>query len=244
MNRGEIVDVDDRATWPPKVAEIGSHWANQYKGTTEYTSDLALPLEAESQFRELFAGRLLRAYHCTRLLPHEVAMVRRVGLRPLSSNLLRDRINAAERAGVISASDAEQMHAAHVFATGQQQHREDQVCLILSSRVFQYNLGGCEPLLTTWGGEGLYSSSGAALLPDRLKGLGLPTVVIALLDIGGRGSPHLFFPALHKVFVGAALGLADRGADIFYKSPVLSEHVERVLQAGDPAYARLGNLPM
>lgn len=86
------VDVDDRTTWPPQVSEIVDQWAKQYKGTTKYTSDLALPLEDE--FRELLSGRLLRAYHCTRLLPHEVRMVRETGLRPLSADLLCERIES------------------------------------------------------------------------------------------------------------------------------------------------------
>ena len=237
------VDVDDRTTWPPQVAEIVDQWAKQYKGTTKYTSDLALPLEAEDEFRELLSGRLLRAYHCTRLLPHEVRMVGETGLRPLSADLLCDRIDAALEAGAICPDDAKELRAAHVFATGEQQYRESQVCLILSKSMFLHNRQGCEPLLKTWGGEGMYMSSKALPLLDRLKGLGKPTVVIALLDLGGRGSPHKVFPALHKVFVGAALRLSDVGADVFYKALVPPEHIERFLLPGEPDYESLGDLP-
>ena len=89
----------------------------------------------------------------------------------------------------------------------------------------------------------MYMSSKAFGLRERFKRLGKPTVVIALLDIGGRDSPHMVFPALHKVFVGAALYLSDVSADIFYKAPVLPEHIERILQPSEPDYESLGDLP-
>jgi hypothetical protein len=42
------------------------------------------------------------------------------------------------------------------------------------------------------------------------------------------------YPALHKVFVASLLGLRDVGADVFYRSAIPPEHVERVeeLQIG------------
>lgn len=237
------VDVDDRSSWPPRVTEAVGQWAERYRGTTKYTSDLALPLEAEGPFRDLLAGRLLRAYHCTRLLPHEVETVRTGGLRPLTAELIRDRIDAARTHGSISPTEASQLREAHVFATGEQRNRERQVCLILSKRVFRENPQGCEPLLTTWGGEGMYMSSRGAPLRDRFGDLGSPAVVIALLDLGRRNLEHSVFPALHKVFVGAALGLAGVWADVFYRSAVLPEHLERILQPGDPDFEGFGCMP-
>lgn len=237
------VDVDDRKTWPPQVDDIVDKWAKQCKGTTEYTNDLALALEDEKEFRELLSGCFLRAYHCTRLLPHEIPMVVEIGLRPLSADLLYDRINSAEEAGAIGPEDAENLRAAHVFATGNHRYRENQVCLILSKSMFIHSLHGCKPLLENWGGEGIYRSPKVLPILDRLKGLSKPTVVIALLDLSGRNSPHNVYPALHKVFVGAALRFSDVGADVSYKAPVPAEHVERLLQPGELDYELLGDLP-
>jgi hypothetical protein len=50
--------------------------------------------------------------------------------------------------------------------------------------------------------------------------------VVALIELGGQRSNHLVFPALHRVFVGALLGLLDVGSDVFYRAPVPSEHIE------------------
>ncbi len=237
------VDVDNRITWPPKVDDIVDKWAKQYNGTAKYTNDLALPIEDEEAFRELLSGHLLRAYHCTRLLPHEIPMVVEAGLRPLSADLLNDRINSAQEAGAIGLEDAEDLRAGHVFATGEEEYRENQVSLILSKSMFLHNLPGCKPLLEAWGGEGIYMSSKKPHILDRLKSLSKPTIVVALLDLSGRNSPHNVYPALHKVFVGAALQLSDVGADVFYKAAVPPENVERLIQPGDSEYESLGDLP-
>jgi hypothetical protein len=74
----------------------------------------------------------------------------------------------------------------------------------------------------------MYMSSGATSQRERLKTLGSPTVVVALIELGGRTSNHLIFPALHKVFVGALLGLLDVGADVFYRTTVPSTRIESI----------------
>jgi hypothetical protein len=220
------IDVDDLTTWPPPVYQIVSEWAARCAGVTKYTADLPLPLELDKPFRELFRGYLLRAYHYTRLLPHERQMVLSMGLRPLSAELLFDRIEAARSQGVISGVEATKFHEAHVFASSEQEYREGQVCLVLSRRVFERDPEGCRPLLTTWGGEGLYMSSAAASLRERLKDLGVPTAVVALLSLGERVPDHSIYPSLHKVFVGSFLRLEDVGADVFYWAPVPPERIE------------------
>ena len=74
----------------------------------------------------------------------------------------------------------------------------------------------------------MYMSSGTELVSERVKGIGSPTVVVALLKFGRPGPQHSVFPALHKVFVGACLGLADVGAEVFYRAPVPPDYIERI----------------
>ena len=107
--RQRVIDVDDRRTWTKGIQTCVDEWATQYRGTTKYTADLPVPLEDESAFQALFRGHLLRVYHCTKLLPHEVAMIKTDGLRPLSASLVLDRINAAHAAGVFSQDEAEEL---------------------------------------------------------------------------------------------------------------------------------------
>jgi hypothetical protein len=110
---------------------------------------------------------------------------------------------------------------------GEQEYRENQVCLVLSKHLFERDFDACLPLLESWGGEGLYRSSGSVPFRARLKTIGVPIRVVALIALDDA-ERHKCYPALHKVFVGSLLGLRDIGADVFYRSPVPPEHVERV----------------
>jgi hypothetical protein len=222
------IDIDDPTTWPPEVYRTVAGRAESCDGVTKYTTDLPLPPELDESFRESFRGYLLRAYHYTRLLPHEREMVLSEGLRPLSARLLHDRIESARSVDAISAVEAAQFHEAHVFATGEQEYREGKVCLALSRRTFERDPDGCLPLLTTWGGEGLYRSSGGVSLCKKLGTLGSPAAVVALLDLSGRVPGHLIFPGLHKAFVGSLLRLDNAGAEVHYFAPIPPEHIERI----------------
>jgi len=232
------IDVDDRQTWPRELSARVDEWVERCRGTTKYTPDLPLDIEDEAGFRALFRGHLLRVYHCTKLLPHEGASIRREGLRPLSAELLVDRIRSARAALALSADQAERLLGGHVYAAGEQQSREDQVCFVLSKQMFDYHRDGCEPLFATWGGEGIYRSSGTLELRDVLDSIGTPTVVQAAIDLSTAGE-HLFFPALQKVFVGVALGLRDAGGDVFYRAAVPGAQIERIIQEGEPEWSAL-----
>lgn len=240
MNIERVIDIDERATWPTDLTEQIDAWALQFGGTTEYTNDLPVPLEYEDRIRELLVdGRLLRTYHCTRLLPHEVQMVLKQGLRRLSSNLMRDRIDAAQAEGFLTKVEANEMHNGHVFAAGEAQYRRDRVCLVLSRSIFYESPYSVKPLLSSWGGEALSMSSTGASLPNRLKNLGSPCVVTALIDVGGKNSLHRFYPSLHKAFVGAALGLLDFSANIHFFNRIDFEQIECIWQSGDSEYESL-----
>jgi hypothetical protein len=235
-----VIDIDDISTWPQSILDRTKQWAKKYRGSTKYASDLPIPLELESEFRELLGENLLRAYHCTRLLPHEVQLIKLNGLRMLSMGLIQDRIQAAQKANAISEEEAQLISKSNVFCTGEQKHRENQVCLVLSKTVFKNHPSDCEPLLTNWGGEGIYNTSNSKSLSDRVCSLGKPTIVVALIN---PNEPLHAFPSLHKVFLGAALGFKDIAADIFYRASISPNHIEHFLQPGDNTYRSLGRLP-
>lgn len=145
----------------------------------------------------------------------------------LSADLIADRIEFARAAGAISSAEAQTFHRAHVFSMGEQQYRENQICLVLSEHLFERDPDTCLPLLESWGGEALYRSSGSAPFRARLQTIGVPTRVVALIALGDAES-HSCYPALHKVFVASLLGLHDVGADVFYRSPIPPQHIVQV----------------
>jgi hypothetical protein len=221
------IDIDDPASWPEHVYSVIAGWASECSGKTEYSNDLPLRLEWEAPFRERLHGYHFRAYHYTRLLPHEREMIATQGLRVLSADLLVDRIQSALAMGAISEAEAGIFHKAHVFAVGEERYREGQVCFVLSERLYERDPGACLPLLSNWGGEGLYRSSGSVPFRARLATLGSPTRVTALIALEDP-EKHNVYPSLHKVFVASLLRLRDVGADVFYRSSVAAEHLERI----------------
>jgi len=102
-------------------------------GGTSYPNDLAVPLEEAAGFQGLFAGYLLRAIHCTRLLDHERTWVLEQGLRVASSELIEERIRGACTNGSISNAERDALLGAHALVNAQRaqhQSRAGQVCFV------------------------------------------------------------------------------------------------------------------
>jgi hypothetical protein len=78
--------------------------------------DLRVPVGWNAEFRRLFVGHRLRAYHATRLLDHEVAMIRGQGLRLLDEDLVVGRIKSAHESGHLSRVLRDRLLTGHVFA--------------------------------------------------------------------------------------------------------------------------------
>ena len=219
---------------------VVERWGKQYAGTTEHINDLDLPLESESSFRELFVEYRLRAYHATRLLPHECGMIRRAGLRLLTPELVEERIQQAETEEAISSQEAACLRRENVFARGKSAHRENQVCLVLSDRSLREEPRTFGHLFALWGGEAMYKAS--TVVRPILARLGVPTVVTALLDLSSD-PPAKCFPSLHKYFLGSYLGLQGLSADIFFRTPIQPSAIERIAQPGDLWYDQFVGLP-
>jgi hypothetical protein len=233
----DAIDVDDQATWPDELLEQVDAWLAALEPGQEYPGDLDLPQDEWAP--ELLAGRPLRAYHATRLLPHEVLRVLAEGLLPLTRDLVESRIAGAHAAGYIEDEDAALFRRTNVFRHDGGRGRRDQVCLILGDTPLRQSRGVGE-LLRTWGGEAQYAAS---LEPrDRLKLLGRPTIVVARVHLSVPGE-HRTYPHVQKVLCGARLGLSDSWADVMYRSPVPPQQIVGVWQPGDPGYDRFARLP-
>lgn len=239
-----LVDIDDRTTWPRPLAAAVDGLAEAVAGSTSFTSDLRLPFEGEAEFWKLLDGFLVLAYHCTRLLEHEVATVRAEGLRPLSQELVVHRLRAAVEAGDITLEMSERLKAGDYTSRADWRiaQREGQVCFVLSRQTFDNHALACDALLSTWGGEAIYMGE-AKRHETYLRTLGRPTIVKAALDLRAGPLKHYTAPDLRKVFVGAALGLDDRGADVHYRDAVPPEHLLGFLHPGNPDYDRHRDLP-
>jgi hypothetical protein len=237
----DLVDIEKPDTWPASVLEWAERWATQLRDSTEYFSDLAIPPEDEDEFRSLLREHPLCAFHATRLLDHEVEMIRKQGLRPLTTHLLEDRTNAAFDHSVFTADERDQLLNSTVFALGEAKYRKGQVNLFLGTHVLRDSVQQIAPLLRTWGGEGIYW--GAGDLRSRLREVGTPTIVVAGIDLSPGWRIHRTTPGLHKVFIGCLLNLADVSASVDYTQPVPPQHVPGIWQPGIPEYDSFELLP-
>ena len=234
------LDVDDMSTWPVAVTERTQVLGDELRNTTEYTNDLEVPFHAEDDFRALLGGCLVRAYHATRLLEHEVQMIRTQGLRTLSLELVNEKIESAREQSCISPSEYDLLKSAHVFAVGEEANRSGECSFFLPVSMLDFRSSGVNPLLRSWGGEAFSMSSGAQQLPDLLAGLGRPAIVVANIDLSpGR---HLVFPGVQQLFVGRYLGLRDVLAGVHYSSPVPAECIVEIWQPGGDEFDRFEDL--
>ncbi|MFD7859044.1 hypothetical protein ACFV6B_32885 [Streptomyces microflavus] len=117
---------------------------------------------------------------------------------------------------------------------------------LLAKAPLLHHIHGIHRLLTYWGGEAIYRQhcEGSPALAAKLRNLGVPSVVTALLDLAAPGQerPSVFLSVVH-VFVGKALGHDPADADVYYKSPIPPQRIESIVSPGDVAYDRFPDLP-
>jgi hypothetical protein len=237
------IDPDDRKTWPAEVAGLVRRAASAVRGTVEYASDLRVH-EAEESFLQALRGSTIRAYHCTRLLEHELAAIRAQGLRRLTAGLMRERIDKALECKAITPAEAEHFHKRHTFAVGREKHREGKVCLF-SCRQTMDKAYSVENLLGIWGGEAIYSHVGREW-EGRLRTLGRPAVIAVDLDLTQppQGEKtHYITPGVLACFIGLELGLKDPGLEIHFRGDIPATQVADIWTPGHPEYDRHRDLP-
>jgi hypothetical protein len=227
------IDVDDPATWP----EATHAWAKACASGLQYptgrpTADIAISPEAADEFRSTLGSRRLIVHHSTHLLPHEVTNIRAEGLRLLSEASTQERLMAAVDAGALSPEAHRFAMATNIFATNNHRHREGQLCFVLGRSIFDEDPAASELLLAHWGGEAM---RGGPTLAPPLTGIGRPAIIrVALRETAADSL--LSFPDLANVFVGTALGLSQRSADVLYRVSVPAEDIVAIFQSGDSEY--------
>lgn len=240
------IDIDDTGTWPGSVWEHVLDRATHLRGSTRYASDLDVGLDGSATFDNLMSGQLLRAYHCTRLLPHEDERIREVGLRPLGVDLVKTRLDEALAHGALTEEQHEELASHTVFRRRNTNGRLAQVCAVVGRDPFDTDVHGVAPLLGIWGGEAIYWAHDRTPTENVLRDIGTPSIVVIDLDLGATAvgaRRHLFFPELEKAFVGKVLGLEGAASSAHYFAAVGPERVVDIWRPGDDEYDRHPTLP-
>jgi len=234
------IDPDLPDSWPNALSGL-IQCIDAQVPASQYVTDLAVPDEADVEIRYVLSGVRVKAFHATRLLPHEGEGIRANGLRVFGRELFDDRIECAFRTGHITEPQREALHAAHMFAVGEENDRGHRsgVCLTLRQASFG---NGSQALLSNWGGEGIYFSSGASALTPLLQRLGRPAIVVCAAQVKPTQREQPNYPDLGKTLLGAWRGLQE-GADLFHPDPIPPCDILDIWWPGDAQYDAHPTLP-
>lgn len=235
-----MVDPDDVSTWPEPVRTLCLEW-NSGVPPTDYLEDLQLHDGADDELRAALQGYRILAYHATRLLAHEVEGIRLNGLRVFSPQLFEDRINAAHAHGHLTRPERDELQASHMLAVGEGTRRGNRAGLSVTLRLTPLGRGGWN-LMSNWGGEGIYFSSGTQHHAPLLQRLGGPAIVVVAVEVASSWREQGCYPSLDRVFLGAWRGLAG-GATLHVAHPVAPTHILDIWRPGDDAYDSIAELP-
>lgn len=152
----------------------------------------------------LLRGHRLVGYHCTRLTPAEVDRVRREGLRALSPDLVRARLEALVDAGEMSAAQCRfflDHPMLHSHLANRHGRRTDLVWLCPNRSTLR-GASGVYRLFRSWGGEALYAGfEDDPAVIAVLTALGHPAIVKCALplptdDLHGCRAAHVLSNAV------------------------------------------------
>lgn len=213
----DLVDIDAPDTWPARLLAAVSG-----PGFDPAVHD----------WRGLLEGRRLLTYHATRLLPHEVDVIRAEGLQALTPGLLDRRIEEAHRLGYLTQDEVDIMRSSNVFSRNRAAGRVGIVCSFMGRTILRHQ-ADVEGLLCCWGGEALHGHDPAI---QRLAcHLGVPSLVVLAHPTPADVTTNLF-PDLVTAFRDAYTNPAGARGNVIHHGSVPADCVVEVIEA-EPAVA-------
>lgn len=235
----QLVLLDDPATWPERLHEFVRELIDGIPEVPEYTCDLrhVLPDRSDTMV-EVIAGLRFAAFHCARLLDHEVEDINESGLRHLTEELVAEKIDRAHAAGHLSTQDRDQLQERNCFAIRNVTGREGKVCLVAGENALRDGWHGLAPFYGGWGGEAMNGYPNPHENPI-LNQIGSPAVVVVQLDMADVLQHDHVAPGIREALVGAALDLEDPWCEIHHGQGIPGKDVLEIRQPGDSRFDQL-----
>lgn len=235
----QLVLLDDPGTWPEPLHEFVRELIDGISEVPEYTCDLwhVLPERSETMV-DVITGLRFAAFHCTRLLDHEVANIYETGLRLLTEELVAEKIDRAHAMGYLSTEDRDGLRERNCFAIGNATGREGKVCLVAGETALRAGWHGLAPFYGGWGGEAMNGYPNPHENPI-LNQIGSPAVVAVHLDMADVLQNDYVLSGIREALVGIALALEDPWCEIHHGRDIPGGNVVEIWQPGDSRFDQL-----
>lgn len=236
------IDLDDAGTWP-RVAVQRLREARQnllaYRdacrrhvfgggGSSNFptcpTRDRLVP-----EIDRAAADCDLLGYHCTRFSDAEISDVRRLGLAPLSTDLLSRRVNAAVQRGELDASAGEGLKTRNFVDDESRGRRLNMIWMVFSKETLK-DEGGLRCLFGYWGGEAVYAAQSEAMR-RVLRTLGSACIVEVVVPVSWLTDQRIGERLVHHYewLEGGRPGEGDPGFESSVTQPIPASRVRRVI---------------
>lgn len=226
----EVLMLDDVSTWPPDALKRIDERA------PEYLADPNLDGLEWDDVAILVDGMRLRAYHLTRLLPHEEVNIRERGLETVTVDLLERRIDEAEYHGCISDDDAHDFRtalAARMDGDGAWLDRMGELHLLMTLSPVRGARAVDLHYIREWGGEAF--THAAHRLRDRLRQIGREAIVVLDLHLDPWNRADITGGALTRWLL-ATWTQTPTNKELAMTRSLRPSEVVGILHRGDPAF--------
>jgi hypothetical protein len=199
-------------------------------------------LESEAAFIGTLTRFRLRAFHFSRLLPHEFELIRTEGLLPFSRELFARRILLAVHHRYLNEVSASSLTSTSMYGTdevlrgyfrSQVPNREGRVHACVGLAKLD-DPSSFELLQGKWGGEGIYFAKDRKLDQHRPQ-LGTPVLIELALRLDDTNRKLHFRPSLSSVLSGSE---GERSGDVQIDGAVGADEIVRILAPGEADYDR------
>lgn len=230
---GNLWTLDDLKTWPPKLLTFIEENYDAFRdwvicgGNPDY--DRWIP-ELEKIISDI--NPEIIGYHCTKLMKHEIQAIKNDGLKPLSKELLHERIDKALNHGFFTEEEA------NYFKEENQASKSCRAGMIwfCCYPLHSAGEGGLCRFFHSWGGEALYNKHEASPhYGGKLRSLGQPCVVKARISMKDV-IENFFFPQnlIRKYLSLKGFELQeDIKFDACIKVPVCASKIEQIIRYPD-----------
>ncbi|MEV8529255.1 hypothetical protein AB0451_34795 [Streptomyces sp. NPDC052000] len=244
-----IGEIDRPTSWPADVKAYIQALAETVPAHVTDGGDLPDEVDLagrDIELRDLLANRWLRSFHATRLLDYEVEDVQTSGLRALTKSLVEDRQDKALANELITRAEHAALRDSSVFTAGDKwaQYRVGKICLAGNAQPLHDRPHRFQHQLSNWGGEAQYATSAWDHLDStRVKRLGRPAIVVALLDVSDPRVAVVASHALIYAFVASHRCMANVGSQIDFEADIGGSQIEGIWQPGQQEYDQFKRLP-